>query len=269
MEGMAMKINSQLIRAERTKRAWSQEYVAGVTGLGLRTIQRIEATGLASYASVKAIAAVFEMSTSDLVLEIPAVTAEQPERQAALSHDTQDRRQALPVGALLGRETRRKCMLHLRKKSLFSNEYIAEEEGIAVAELSRSWWRTQAELTVQEQGLWLTKQGVLKGTFGLFDGDAAIVKVTQPSGWRPRLVFQFDEREFEIRQKAWYSSTLLVKSNGSVVGSIRPKGLFATEANVDLPARFPLAIRVFIGWIAMICWDEAAMSGAFSGASAA
>lgn len=95
-------------------------------------------------------------------------------------------------------------------------------------------------------------------TFGLFDGDAAVVEVTQPSGWRPRLVFHFDERDFEILQKAWYSSTLLVKSGGLVVGSIRPSGLFAAGANVDLPDSLPLALRVFIGWIAMIRWDEAA-----------
>ncbi len=147
-------------------------------------------------------------------------------------------------------------MLHLRKKSLFSNKYIAEEEGIAVAELSLSRWRSQAELTIQARGLKLTKQGILKDSFGLLDGNSVIVKVTQPSGWRPRFVFHFDERDFEIRHKAWYSSTLLVKSGESVVGSIHPRGLFATEANVDLPDSLPLALRVFIGWIAMIRWGE-------------
>jgi Sec-independent protein secretion pathway component TatC len=40
--------------------------VAGVTGLALRTIQRIEATGSASYESVGAIAAVFELPVTAL-----------------------------------------------------------------------------------------------------------------------------------------------------------------------------------------------------------
>ncbi|HEY4342542.1 MAG TPA: helix-turn-helix domain-containing protein [Steroidobacteraceae bacterium] len=58
---MEMKLNSAVIRQEREKRAWSQEHLAGVTGLALRTIQRIEATSSASYESASAIAAVFDL----------------------------------------------------------------------------------------------------------------------------------------------------------------------------------------------------------------
>ena len=61
-----MKLNSTAMRLEREKRAWSQEHLAGVTGLALRTIQRIEATGVASYESAGAIAAVFELPVSAL-----------------------------------------------------------------------------------------------------------------------------------------------------------------------------------------------------------
>lgn len=153
-------------------------------------------------------------------------------------------------------------MLELRKKNLFSNEYVAEENGIVVAELSRSRWREQGEITVQGRSLKLKKQGVLRDTFAVFDGDTAIVEVAQPSVWRSRLVFQFAGRGFEICDKAWYSSTLLVKSGGSVVGSIRSRSLFAAGALVDLPDSIPLGLRVFIGWLAMIRWDEAAAAGA-------
>lgn len=65
---MDMKLNSAVIRLEREKRAWSQEHLAGVTGLGLRTIQRIESTGSASYESATAIAAVFDLPLTTLRL---------------------------------------------------------------------------------------------------------------------------------------------------------------------------------------------------------
>ena len=42
---MDMQVDAQLIRSERLKRAWSQEQLAQVTGLGLRTVQRIENGG--------------------------------------------------------------------------------------------------------------------------------------------------------------------------------------------------------------------------------
>jgi hypothetical protein len=54
---MEMRVDAKRIRVEREKRAWSQQHLASVTELGLRTIQRIEATGLASYESIQAISA--------------------------------------------------------------------------------------------------------------------------------------------------------------------------------------------------------------------
>ena len=52
---MDMKVDSKRIRAERERRAWSQEHLATVSGLGLRTIQRIEKTGAASFESARAL----------------------------------------------------------------------------------------------------------------------------------------------------------------------------------------------------------------------
>jgi transcriptional regulator with XRE-family HTH domain len=63
---MDMKIDAKRIRAERERRAWSQEHLAIVSGLGLRTIQRIEKTGAASFESARALAAVFEVDVAEL-----------------------------------------------------------------------------------------------------------------------------------------------------------------------------------------------------------
>ena len=94
--------------------------------------------------------------------------------------------------------------------------------------------------------------------FTLFDEDAAILQVKQPRVLRHKLEFQYDGGDFEIRDKAWYSSTVLVESRGSRVGNVRRRGVFSTGATVDLPDSLPLAVRVFIGWIAMVRWDAAA-----------
>ena len=66
---MDMKLKPSLIRQEREQRAWSQEHLAGVTGLALRTIQRIESSGSASYESATALAAVFELPVAALRTE--------------------------------------------------------------------------------------------------------------------------------------------------------------------------------------------------------
>ncbi|NKB32544.1 MAG: helix-turn-helix domain-containing protein [Pseudomonadales bacterium] len=71
---MDMKVNSKLIRIEREKRAWSQQHLANVSGLGIRTIQRIETSGTASNESVKALASVFEMEISQLQASNPKLS---------------------------------------------------------------------------------------------------------------------------------------------------------------------------------------------------
>lgn len=70
---MDMKVDSSYIKAQRARRAWSQEHLAEVSGLGLRTIQRIEKTGAASYESARSLAAVFEMDVAELRVKEPEV----------------------------------------------------------------------------------------------------------------------------------------------------------------------------------------------------
>jgi transcriptional regulator with XRE-family HTH domain len=72
---MDMKVDPSYIRAQRERRAWSQEHLAEVAGLGLRTIQRIEKTGAASYESARSLAAVFGLDVADLRVEPPSAAA--------------------------------------------------------------------------------------------------------------------------------------------------------------------------------------------------
>lgn len=69
---MDMQVDAQLIRNERLKRAWSQEQLAQVSGLGLRTVQRIESGGNASLESIKALAAVLELPVETLLATPPS-----------------------------------------------------------------------------------------------------------------------------------------------------------------------------------------------------
>lgn len=63
---MKMLLDKQKLITERQQRAWSQTQLADVSGLSLRTIQRIEKNGKASLESVKALASVYSLNISDL-----------------------------------------------------------------------------------------------------------------------------------------------------------------------------------------------------------
>jgi DNA-binding XRE family transcriptional regulator len=51
-----MDLDKEILKSQRDRRAWSQTQLAEVSGLSLRTIQRIEKTGVASQESTKSLA---------------------------------------------------------------------------------------------------------------------------------------------------------------------------------------------------------------------
>jgi transcriptional regulator with XRE-family HTH domain len=63
---MDMQLDPEKIRTERERRGWSQEHLASLTGLSPRTIQRVEAAGIASSETATALAAVFEVDLDAL-----------------------------------------------------------------------------------------------------------------------------------------------------------------------------------------------------------
>jgi Predicted membrane protein len=67
-----MSLDAAQLRALRTARHWSQEQLATLSGLNLRTIQRLESGGKASVESVRALAAVFEVPAESLLAGRPA-----------------------------------------------------------------------------------------------------------------------------------------------------------------------------------------------------
>lgn len=58
------------MKALRQERNWSQEHLAEVSGLSLRTIQRIESTNKASYGSMAALASVFRLDVISIQREL-------------------------------------------------------------------------------------------------------------------------------------------------------------------------------------------------------
>jgi transcriptional regulator with XRE-family HTH domain len=68
---MTLQIDSSRLRRERRNRAWTQQHLADASGLGIRTIQRIEKGGTAAPETVQAIAACFGLDVSDLIVKKP------------------------------------------------------------------------------------------------------------------------------------------------------------------------------------------------------
>jgi transcriptional regulator with XRE-family HTH domain len=66
---MDMQINKEFLRQEREQRGWTQSHLAEVADLSLRTVQRIEASGIASKESAMALASVLEKDLASLLIQ--------------------------------------------------------------------------------------------------------------------------------------------------------------------------------------------------------
>ncbi len=67
-----MQIDPARLKQLREQRAWSQEHLAALSGLSVRTIQRLETSGAASHESRLALAAAFGLDPADLAPGTPA-----------------------------------------------------------------------------------------------------------------------------------------------------------------------------------------------------
>lgn len=87
-----MKVDAALIKQLREARAWPQDHLATLTGLSLRTIQRVEADGSASAETRMALAAAFGLRVDEL----------QPTQAAAAAQPAGDTGAGAEAGAEVG-----------------------------------------------------------------------------------------------------------------------------------------------------------------------
>jgi len=64
---MEMQLDVQKLKTLRESRAWSQSHLADVSGISLRTIQRIEKSGKASPESAKSICSAYDIIVTDII----------------------------------------------------------------------------------------------------------------------------------------------------------------------------------------------------------
>lgn len=64
---MEMRLDKIKLKQLRESKAWSQAHLAEISGISLRTIQRIEKSGIASPESVKSLCATFDIQIRDLI----------------------------------------------------------------------------------------------------------------------------------------------------------------------------------------------------------
>jgi transcriptional regulator with XRE-family HTH domain len=80
-----MNINAELIKNQRAERNWTQQHLADACGVSLRTIQRVERYGNAANETVMALASVFQIEQSEIIIPDTAVVEVTPVNEGSAS----------------------------------------------------------------------------------------------------------------------------------------------------------------------------------------
>jgi transcriptional regulator with XRE-family HTH domain len=82
-----MKVNSTQILVLRRQKLWSQQHLAEVSGLSLRTIQRVENQSKGSRETITALASVFDLNAAELLVqEKPYPVTDASETKLSVPH---------------------------------------------------------------------------------------------------------------------------------------------------------------------------------------
>ena len=78
-----MLIDKDSIKNARQTRGWTQQQLADICDINIRTIQRLEKTGVASMETTKALASVLEATVAELLLDNRAKTTAATESESS------------------------------------------------------------------------------------------------------------------------------------------------------------------------------------------
>jgi transcriptional regulator with XRE-family HTH domain len=150
----------ELVKKLRTKNLWSQEQFAGISGISIRTLQRIEAGEKANAETLRAIASVLDMSAAELVPLNAAIDAEEFARfeaQAQKEMQMEMARLEKELHVLPRMRNGKELLSAVESVQALHTDYpppISEEEGTAIATLLsmvRDYAEVHRELEPQQE----------------------------------------------------------------------------------------------------------------------
>jgi len=130
-----------------------------------------------------------------------------------------------------------------------------------LARVEMSSWREKGVLQVDGINHHVYREGIGSGEFILKRDGVVLAKATKPSAFRNAFTLTYDNREYSIRKQSFLGRTFVVTEGEKELGSLVATRWWARDATAALPENWPLHIRVFVIWLALLIWRREANSG--------
>jgi hypothetical protein len=148
-------------------------------------------------------------------------------------------------------------------KHWYSWDFNVTSGDRTLAVLDVSAWCERAEIVIGDVTHRVFREGVMSGDFVMARGDRELARAAKPSVFRNTFIVRYDGTDYTLRKaSAWRRAFVLLEGERQI-GSIAPESLWTRRAAADLPADWPMPIRSFVIWLAVVLWKrEAAASAA-------
>lgn len=135
------------------------------------------------------------------------------------------------------------------------------EQPIATIEIAWSR-RERGLLTVQGKDYDVYREGLWSGAYILKAAGKVQARAEKTSAFSRSYIIEHAGRQYTFGATSAFSARKFLLLEGDrEIGAISPDGIFNRRARVDLPEEFPLPVRVFIIWLAVILWKREANVG--------
>ncbi|MGD9128619.1 MAG: hypothetical protein PVH19_14680 [Planctomycetia bacterium] len=136
--------------------------------------------------------------------------------------------------------------------------HILDEEGNLLTDISQHWFREQGEFSIGEYTFQLQRDSMWDGLFSLRENDSVLVSAQKTSMFLRSFEVQIGNTFYTLKaENAFTRKFVLRDQEGRYWGEVRPKHPFTRRSEISFSNEFPVAIRVFLFWLALILWRRA------------
>jgi hypothetical protein len=150
--------------------------------------------------------------------------------------------------------------LALTPRRWYSWDFTLTSGDRTLARLDLSW-REKGVVTIGDDEHRVYREGMVSGDFVIERGGEVLARASKPSAFRNTIVITHGGRQYTLRKKSVWKRAFVLLEGDTNIGSLSPNRWLGRDASVNLPADWPLAVKTFVIWLAIILWKREAASG--------
>ena len=135
-----------------------------------------------------------------------------------------------------------------------SSDFTVQQDAKPVANVEMNWWCEKGALTIDRTHYQMYREGWMSGDFVLERDGSVIARAKKPSAFLRKYVVRYRDREYALTPRSAFRRPFALLDGSQEIGAIQHTSAFTREAMADLPDAWPLPVRAFVIWLAMIQW---------------